>query len=149
MEFSGNCPHCRQKVLVDFDPKGELPNCAKCSGALLPWPSDRFRLEGILTSCPACNGPHLYKQKDFNRKLGLAILLLGIGGAYFTYGLSLLAVTVFDWWLYRRVDEVGCCYQCQGQYRYSAGLKELEPFSLILHDHYRSRRDVAPDTSSD
>jgi len=108
----------------------------KCSGCSEP----RVLLvqPPALQPCPVCETEHVYKQKDFNRKLGVLLLLVGIAGSYFTYGLSLLVVALFDWWLYRHVGEVGLCYRCHSQFRGSPEVDALPPFTLQLHDYYKS-----------
>lgn len=91
-----------------------------------------------LQPCPVCETEHVYKQKDFNRKLGILLLLVGIAGSFYTYGMSLLVVAIFDWWLYRHVGEVGLCYRCHSQFRGSPEVEALPPFTLQLHDYYKS-----------
>lgn len=91
-----------------------------------------------LEPCPVCETEHVYKQKDFNRPLGVTLLLVGVAAAYFTYGMSLLVVALFDWWLYRHVGDVGLCYRCQAQFRGSEEVSRLEPFNLSYFDYYKN-----------
>ena len=136
MEFSGTCPNCkgfRNCTVTSSDEK-----CPHCKEKLFIHPTDEFSLDFTLNQCPICGAGHLYKQKDFNRKIGVGILVIGILFAYFTYGISLLVVTVIDFCLYRYVGEVGCCYQCQAQYRGTESVKKLEGFDLEMHDYYRN-----------
>lgn len=67
--------------------------------------------------------------------------MLGVALAYFTYGASLLVVTLIDWLLYRQVQEIGCCYTCGSVFRHSAKIRQLDPFSLGLHDYYKNLKD--------
>ena len=99
-----------------------------------------------MDQCPFCGCQHIYRQKDFNRKLGVGLLALGAVAAFFTYGLSMVAVALLDWSIYRRVGWVGCCYQCGAQFR-GAGrgtgrgtesINELPVFELGLHDYYKN-----------
>ena len=137
MDFSSFCPHCQcfqEYTLPAFDEKA----CQSCTKPLFPHASDKFKESFHFNQCPHCGAAHLYRQKDFNRKLGLILLILGIGMSFFTYGISLLLVTVFDWLLYKRVGEVGCCYQCKSQFRNSPEVEKLDPFDLELHDYYQN-----------
>jgi len=59
----------------------------------------------------------LYVQKDFNRRLGLAIVLLGVLFSYHTYGLSLLVCAIIDFILYRVLPLVTVCYKCGAIHR--------------------------------
>ncbi len=132
MEISTDCPLCKTRVEINSN------EARHCNEPLLPYATDRFLKEHYLNQCPACGAAHLYRQKDFNRNLGIGLVALGIALAWWTYGISLLIVTVVDWWLYRRVGEVGCCYQCSAQFR-GAEVKHLGLFDLELHDYYRNR----------
>jgi hypothetical protein len=69
---------------------------------------------------------------------------VGVALAYFTYGLSLLVVTLIDFFLVRRVREVGVCYQCQAEFRKSDLVDALKPFDLELFDYYRNLRERLP-----
>lgn len=132
MEISTDCPRCKARVEVT-DPMAQ-----HCGKNLFPYATDRFMKERYLNQCPHCGAAHLYKQRDFSRRLGIALVVVGIFFAWWTYGLSLLIVTVVDWWLYRRVGDVGCCYQCTAQFR-GPEIEPLAAFDLELHDYYRSR----------
>lgn len=73
--------------------------------------------EETVVSCTGCGAPDLYIQKDFNRKLALAIVGIGCVLSFWTYGLSLLVVALIDWLLYRRVSWMTVCYRCRAAYR--------------------------------
>lgn len=104
----------------------------------MPFLTERMKNERVLEICAICGSSDLYRMKDFNRKLGLFILVLGIALSFFTYGVSLLLVTIIDWWLYKKVGELAVCYKCQALYRGYA-LDNIPAFNLVLFDHYRSR----------
>lgn len=106
---------------------------------LLQHPTDLFLHNHTLNQCPLCGCTHLYKQKDFNRRIGVVLILIGVIGAYWTYGVSLIAVTLIDWLLNRMVGMVGICYKCESQFRASP-VEKLEPFNLSLFDYYRNLR---------
>ncbi len=91
-----------------------------------------------LEPCPVCETEHVYKQKDFNRKLGIGLLVLGVIASYFTYGISLLLVAAFDWWLYRHTGDVGLCYRCHSQFRGSEEVSALKAFNLSYYDYYKN-----------
>ena len=125
------CPSCGKRATGK-----NLLECDSCQKPLR-FVTEDFKESGSLSQCPICGCPHIYRQKDFNRKIGATLLILGIMGAYFTYGLSLLAVTLLDWLLYRWVADVGCCYQCGAQFRHPS-IEKLSLFNLGLRDHYRN-----------
>jgi len=137
MEFSSFCPHC--KSYQDFSIEiFQEQLCTQCSKDIFPNATDIFKSNFELNQCPHCGAAHVYRQKDFNRKLGISLLIIGIGLSFYTYGISLLLVTVVDWLLYKKVGEVGCCYLCESQFRNSYVVTKLEPFDLELYDYYQN-----------
>jgi hypothetical protein len=142
MELTARCPHCQHSVRQQIGT--DSAECAACHAPLFIHGTEAFHARGTLDQCPLCGCAHLYRQKDFNRRLGLALLALGIGLAYFTYGISLLVVTGLDWWLFRRVGDVGCCYLCGALFRGFPGVAALAPFNLVFHDHYRALKENSP-----
>jgi predicted RNA-binding Zn-ribbon protein involved in translation (DUF1610 family) len=137
MDFSTFCPHCnkhQEYSLSAFTPR----SCAPCSQDLFPLASDTFKEDFTFNQCPHCGADHLYRQKDFNRKVGISLLAVGIVFSYWTYGLSLLAVTLLDGWLYRKVGDVGCCYRCHSQFRNDSQVSLIPVFDLELFDYYQN-----------
>lgn len=137
MDFSTLCPHCGnlQEYVLDFFQ--EYP-CSACKKNLFPNASDAFKESFQFNQCPHCGAAHLYRHKDFNRKLGIGLLVIGILLSFWTYGLSLLLVTLVDWWLYKKVKDVGCCYLCHSQFRNGNQVEALSSFDLELYDYYRN-----------
>jgi hypothetical protein len=74
-------------------------------------------LRDPLEACLACGSNKLYTQKDFNRKLGLAVVVVGAALSPWTYGLSLVACMAFDYGLYHFVPEITVCYACDAIHR--------------------------------
>ncbi len=140
IEISLPCPRCGQHVHALVSIGSRLAHCSSCNAVLFQFATDDFWDTGSLTQCPSCGCSHLYRQKDFNRLLGVGLLITGIAFSYYTYGISLLVATLVDWILYRFVGDVGCCYRCNALFRHPSLLMTLPPFNLALHDHYRTIR---------
>jgi len=138
MNLRCSCPHCQQSLDITFNWPSEEPQCSFCHQKLFLNATDLFIQNKKLDQCPLCGASHLFKRKDFNQKLGLGLIVLGILGAYFTYGISLLAVTLIDWILFRRIGELGSCYQCKAEWRDSPLIEHLAPFDLEISDYYRN-----------
>lgn len=121
-----HCQHCSRpnRHWVEADKKDQAVICAFCdtSDYTLKTPDDAFDI------CPLCNCRQLYVQKDFNRGLGLVIVLVGIGLVPWTYGLSLPFVAGIDWLLYRRVASMIICYRCGGEFREFSVPAQLQPY---------------------
>ena len=70
-----------------------------------------------ISVCLACGSNRLYTQKDFNRKLGVAIVIVGAALSPWTYGLSLVVCMGLDYGLYSFVPEIVVCYACDAIHR--------------------------------
>ncbi len=72
---------------------------------------------GGLTGCLVCGHPELYTQKDFPRRVGVAIVVVAAVLAPFTWYLSLVVAALVDAVLYRLAPEVVLCYVCDARHR--------------------------------
>src|SRR4029450_11470274 len=99
------CPHCGHPVPLRMDPSIEDRNYVR--------------------NCVACGHDTLYVQKDFNRNVGVAIVVLGslVSLFFFSrsqpiYGmLALFASAAVYFLIYSLVGEVTVCYSCHTIYR--------------------------------
>jgi hypothetical protein len=98
----------------------------------------------FVRNCVACGHDTLYNQKDFNRNLGVGIVVVGSLISLFFFSRSqpifaMLALFVsagVDFLIYSLVKEVTVCYSCHAIYRGfdknpehgSFDLKELEKY---------------------
>jgi hypothetical protein len=90
----------------------------------------------ITDRCAACGHDELYFQKDFNRTTGVALVAIGAVFVPWTYGASLLAVTILDYIVWRVVKDVIVCYECQAVHRGYPANPALKPFDLATHDRH-------------
>lgn len=91
-------------------------------GEGMPAEARELRLEGLapgggLTGCLACGHPELYRQKDFPRTLGLAIVVGAAVLAPFTWYASLGVAAALDALLYRFAPDMVVCYVCHARHR--------------------------------
>lgn len=125
------CSSCERRVSRE---SGERPRpCERCqtfSDVVAPSPHE------VVARCAACGHAELYFQKDFNRKTGIGLVILGSIFVPWTYGLSLLAVTVLDYVVWRMVKDVIVCYSCQAVHRGYPANPDLKPFDLATHDRH-------------
>jgi hypothetical protein len=92
--------------------------------------------ETLIERCAACGHDQLYFQKDFNRTTGIALVVLGSIFVPWTYGLSLLGVTILDYVVWRLVKNVIVCYRCQAVHRGYPQNPAIKPFDLVTHDRH-------------
>jgi uncharacterized paraquat-inducible protein A len=114
--------------------------CRKCEAEI----QAPLAAGGMVRSCAACGHDRLYIQKDFNRNLGLAIVVAGsvISVILFALGYAFSAIVtlgvtaLIDVLVYAMVGSVTVCYVCHTIYRGFPknpehglfDLKELEKF---------------------
>lgn len=99
------------------------------------------------TSCISCGHGDFYIQKDFNRNLGLAIVIAGIGVSLYFFSQnqpmpamgSLGLTALVDFLVYFLVGEVTVCYSCHAVYRGFERNPEHEPFDLKRLEKYGGR----------
>jgi len=114
---------------------GAMVKCPACGAeaALPPAPTP-------LIACLAC-GAELYRHRDFNQKLGLAIVALGGVLWFLTSSFWALAgAAAIDLLLYRLLPDVAICYACKAHHRDLMGIDALPKFDLERHEHYRFKR---------
>ena len=124
------CPACGKAVELSPGAKGPCPACG-AEASLSPAPPH-------LQGCAACGCPELYRQRDFNQKLGLLLVAVG---AILWYALGsfwpMVAAAAIDLLLYFSLPEVAICYRCRAHHRGFEGIRSLPRFDLERHEHYR------------
>ena len=117
---------------VETEPGSEV-ECRRCHATSSLKPAAE-QLEG----CLACECDELYRHRDFNQKLGIFLILVGI---VLSLTLStfwpLLIAAVVDFVLWRILPDVAICYACKAHHRDLSGLKRIKPFDLERHEHHR------------
>jgi DNA-directed RNA polymerase subunit RPC12/RpoP len=125
------CSQCEAGLAREpGEPASVCEHCGAASLVTAP-PAD-----AVIERCAACGHPELYFQKDFNRKTGIALVVLGSIFVPWTYGLSLLAVTILDYAVWRVLKDVIVCYDCQAVHRGYPANPAIKPFDLATHDRH-------------
>jgi len=125
------CPRCEVRLAREAG-ETERP-CESCGEASSVTAPDAGTLIG---HCAACGHDQLYFQKDFNRTTGVTLVAIGAILAPFTYFISLAAVTVLDYVIWRMVKNVIVCYECQAVHRGYPQNPAIKPFDLVIHDRH-------------
>lgn len=125
------CTQCDARLAREPGEPAAL--CEQCGA---PSPVMAPAADAVIDRCAACSHEELYFQKDFNRKTGIALVVLGSIFVPWTWGLSLLAVTILDYAVWRVVKDVIVCYECQAVHRGYPPNPALEPFDLATHDRH-------------
>lgn len=122
-------------VFCQFCKKNKIsqgkPECKKCEKQKAIAIDENFKL------CPICKSSHLYCEKSFNRTLGCLFMTIGAVLVPWTYGISLLVLSLFDYVLYKRVKDIVSCYKCKSEFRNIIKLRpSLKPFDHHIAELY-------------
>ena len=107
-----------------------------CSDCTLP---DLFNDLLDFTKCPVCGCKDLYRKKDFNQAIGCIIILIGAVVVPWTYGLSLVVLSLVDYLLYRRINDFAECYKCKSEFKDATVPDHLKPFDHHIAELYEMR----------
>ena len=125
------CPRCEVRLArIAGEMERACESCGEASSATAPPP------DTLIDHCAACGHDQLYFQKDFNRTTGIALVVVGSIFVPWTYGLSLLGVTILDYIVWRLVKNVIVCYRCQAVHRGYPPNPAIKPFDLVTHDRH-------------
>jgi transcription elongation factor Elf1 len=144
-EIAFACPACGREALAFLDGMGSCPHCAAVTPVEV---SEALRATRVVESCPACGNGLLYVQRDFNQKVGLAVVVVGAVLAPFTpFYASLFVAAAIDAGLYALLPDVTVCYRCQAHMRGFARNPAHHAFDLHLAEQYSTHdADPAPPT---
>ena len=116
------CPECLTSA-EHAPPEAGERSCAKCGRRYA------FDLasaaEGPLDACAFCGSRAFFLQKDFDQRIGCALMALSLaiavavgwrfGWIWFTP--VLLSTVLVDWIVAARIHPVTICYRCDAEYR--------------------------------
>ena len=136
------CPACEAQIRArDLEPV-----CTACGARIRLSQGGGFPGGGPITRCAACRSEALFRAKDFNKNLGLAIVALGCIGFWWgalTGIATLLALTVADRIVYHLRPEVTVCYACKSVYRDAALNPKHVPYELTYDETFEGTGEKA------
>lgn len=133
MSVQITCAGCGSSVEIHPDQSAQKVQCEVCQHVT----DVKFTSEheaGILKECPVCTRQDFYKQKDFNRKIGVALFVIAAILSIWTYGLSLVALYLVDLFLFRKLALVAVCYKCRTNFRNVVNMSEIRDFDHEMND---------------
>lgn len=133
MTVTLTCDHCGSAIDILPSIEATHAKCAICSHEQSVH-FDHNHMQGILKDCPKCNRKDFYKQKDFNRKIGVILFVIAAILSLYTYGISLIVLYIFDLLLFKKLKMIAICYKCQTIFRNVCNIKEIEGFDHEMND---------------
>jgi hypothetical protein len=106
----------------------DAPPVIKCGGCGRDIPltvSAFVRTGEKLDRCPVCGGSDFYGRKDFDPKVGLTVVVIGIviSASFYWFKRDLIAysilaaATLVDLFIYGRLKDLSVCYRCHTEFR--------------------------------
>lgn len=127
------CPECSSSIEVYLGEKAEAAECSVCQHTVDLHIHDHH-LQDELKSCVVCERQAFYKQKDFNRAIGVTLFIIAAILSIWTYGLSFVAFWLLDVFLFKKLSMIAICYKCTTIYRGAKNIDEIGEFDHQLHD---------------
>ena len=125
MNVLAKCPKCDAGLPIDAaDAPGEI-NCGRCGRTIPLHATPALREDRAVDRCPVCDGADFYIRKDFDPKIGLAVVIVGalISAGFYWFGRDLIAygilasAALIDLVVYGRLKDVTVCYRCHSEFR--------------------------------
>ncbi len=143
MLISFDCPKCLKIAHGEVTQSSRTVNCTEC-GWNRDFGDDDLKGESP-QQCLVCGCSDLWRQKDFDRRLGVGIVGLSILiyltlVAFMMPGIAMIVLMVIglaDWVLYAVLPDRLVCYRCHAQYRRITHLAKATAFDLEVNERYR------------
>lgn len=146
MQIRFNCPHCDLPLRLSRWKSFESLKCPRCQKIIETYVDEKAKKEHLLDHCLACDAGELFRQKLFNRNLGIGIVVVGVilsvfllffpaESPWFNPTVPLIVVALIDVLLYRFLPSMIVCYVCDAEHR---GFKVTQDFQL--YDHLKAAK---------
>src|SRR5262245_11735130 len=147
LEIILKCRNCNREIAFPPAAIREGITCPGCQNSVPLRMDPAIDEEHFIRNCVSCGHDALYIQKDFNRNVGVGIVILGsLVSLYFfsksqpVYaGLALFVSAGVDLLIHSLVGEVTVCYACHTVYRGFGKNPEHEAFDLKNLEKYGGR----------
>jgi hypothetical protein len=141
MNILAKCPKCDAGLPIDAADAPAAIKCGSCGREIPLSVSEPVRTGSGLDSCPVCGGRDFYGRKDFDPKMGLAVVIVGIviSATFYWFKRDLIAysilaaATLIDLFIYGRLKDLSVCYRCHTEFR-GPGARNSPAFDLHTAD---------------
>lgn len=144
LELVFACPSCGEAIDTPIDATTTSAICPHCEAeTTLPEAAETVSSSPV-APCPVCGSEDLYSHRDFNRKAGITIVVIGSVLGPFTSWISVIIAVIIDFLLYLFCNQVAVCYACNAQFR--GFTKDAKPgeFDIAVHDAYKFAKRFPP-----
>jgi len=149
MEIIAKCPKCDASLPIRASESPAAIACGRCDRTITLSFSDAVRMDAGVDRCPVCGGGDFYIRKDFDPKVGLAVVVIGglTSAGFYWFGLDLVAYAILacaaliDLAVYQRLGDLTVCYRChsefRGRYRRAASAFDLHTADVLEQEYER------------
>jgi DNA-directed RNA polymerase subunit RPC12/RpoP len=150
MQILARCPKCDAGLPVAADAAPPRIACGRCGEEIPLHVSEPLQADREVDRCPVCAGAEFYIRKDFDPKVGLAVVAVGavISAVFYWFGRDLVAYSILgaaaliDLAVYGRLKDLTVCYRCHSEFRGSYP-RTAQAFDLhtadVLEQEYERR----------
>jgi DNA-directed RNA polymerase subunit RPC12/RpoP len=125
LEVLAKCPKCDASLLVRAAEAPAAIACGRCGREIPLTFTEALRADAGVDRCPVCGGGEFYVRKDFDPKVGLAVVIVGalISAGFYWFGRDLIAygilasAALLDLIVYGRLKDLTVCYRCHTEFR--------------------------------
>jgi hypothetical protein len=125
MEVLAKCPKCDAGLPVHASEEPAAIACGRCRRHIALDISENVRDDVGVDRCPVCRGTDFYRRKDFDPKIGLAVVIIGatISAIFYWFEQDLIAYSILggaaliDLLVYGRLKDLTVCYRCHSEFR--------------------------------
>ena len=125
MNVLAKCPKCDAGLPIDAADAPDAIKCGRCGRTIALHVTPALREDRAVDRCPVCDGADFYIRKDFDPKVGLAVVIVGalISAGFYWFGRDLIAygilasAALIDLVVYGRLKDVTVCYRCHSEFR--------------------------------
>lgn len=146
LDLAFACPseNCGMPVEGRLTPEVGSLTCPTCEHETTLHDVPELLDSAPISPCPVCGSTDFYWQRDFNRALGIFIVVVGCVLGPFTSWISVVIAVAIDALLYVIVPSVVICYACNAQVRRFTEEQRPEAFDIAIHDVYKFDRRHPP-----
>lgn len=147
MKVRGYCPRCVRAADIGA-PAEASGACARCGE---PWTyRARDAMDSAVTRCGFCGNRAFFVQRDFDQRIGCAIMVASIAAAlcvgarfgWIWFTPVLLATVLIDWVLAVAIRPVTICYRCDAEYRGQPLNPRHHPYDPHVAERYAAKKTV-------
>jgi uncharacterized protein (DUF983 family) len=150
MDILAKCPKCDAGLPVRAAEAPAAIKCGRCGHEIQLTMTPALREDRTVDRCAVCGGADFYIRKDFDPKIGLAVVIVGaaISAIFYWYERDLIAYSILavaaliDLVVYGRLTDLTVCYRCHSEYR-GAYPRTAAAFDLhtadVLEQEYERR----------